>query len=234
MGGDGNTALRAAEKLATIVTDRAKRDVPWTQPIAAAPYAAHARFSPAETVLALPPPGDDFPFVRAMWHYARGVAFARQGKAEGAQAEIVAIGELARTPAIAALPEKGVPGPDVLAIAERIVEARIAQAAGNHDQAAQLFAEAAATQDKLPYMEPPFWSYPVQQSLGAARLAQGQAQAAEAAFRTALQRSPNNGWAAAGLLRAAEARGDARAVDDAKALLQRNWFGEGMPELDQL
>ncbi len=234
MGGDGNTALRAAEKLATIVTDRAKRDVPWTQPIAAAPYAAHARFSPAETVLALPPPGDDFPFVRAMWHYARGVAFARQGKAEGAQAEIVAIGELARTPAIAALPEKGVPGPDVLAIAERIVEARIAQAAGNHDQAAQLFAEAAATQDKLPYMEPPFWSYPVQQSLGAARLAQGQAEAAEAAFRTALQRSPNNGWAAAGLLRAAEARGDARAVDDAKALLQRNWFGEGMPELDQL
>ena len=82
MGGDGDTALRAAEKLATIVTDRAKRDVPWTQPIAAAPYAAHARFSPAATVLALPPPGDDFPFIRAMWHYARGVAFARQGKAE--------------------------------------------------------------------------------------------------------------------------------------------------------
>ena len=83
-------------------------------------------------------------------------------------------------------------------------------------------------------MEPPFWSYPVQQSLGAARLAQGQAEAAEAAFRTALQRSPNNGWAAAGLLRAAEARGDAQVVEDAKALLQRNWFGEGMPELDQL
>jgi hypothetical protein len=36
------------------------------------------------------------------------------------------------------------------------------------------------------------------------------------------------------LLRAAEARGDARAVEDAKALLQRSWFGEGMPELDQL
>ena len=89
-------------------------------------------------------------------------------------------------------------------------------------------------QDKLPYMEPPFWSYPVQQSLGAARLAHGQPEAAEAAFRAALERSPNNGWAAAGLLRAAEARGDARAVEDAKVLMQRSWFGKGMPELDQL
>jgi tetratricopeptide (TPR) repeat protein len=234
MGGDGDTALRAAEKLAAVVTDRAKREVPWTQPIAAAPYAAHARFSPAETVLALPAPGGDFPFVRAMWHYARGVAFARQGNAEGARAETAAIGELARSAAIAALPAQGVPGPDVLAIAERIIEARIAQAAGDHDRAATLFAEAAAMQDKLPYMEPPFWSYPVQQSLGAARLAHGQPEAAEAAFRAALERSPNNGWAAAGLLRAAEARGDARAVEDAKVLMQRSWFGKGMPELDQL
>ena len=58
-------------------------------------------------------------------------------------------------------------------------------------------------------MEPPFWYYPVHQSLGAALLAQGKPAEAEAAFREALKRSPNNGWATAGLLRAAEARNDA-------------------------
>jgi tetratricopeptide (TPR) repeat protein len=234
MGGDGGTALKAAEKLATIVSDRAKREVPWAQPIAAAPYNAHARFSPPETVLALPAPGDEFPFVKASWHYARGVALARQGKAEAARAEAAAIRELAKRPELAALAEVGLPGPDVLAIAERIVDARTAQAAGDHARAASLFSEAAATQDKLPYMEPPFWYYPVHQSVGASLLAQGKAKEAEAAFRSALQRSPNNGWAAAGLLRAAEASGDAGAAKEADTLIQRNWFGNGMPALEQL
>ncbi len=234
MGGDGDTAVKAADKLATIVTDRAKREVPWTQPIAAAPYTAHARFSPAETVLALPAPEGDFPFVKATWHYARGVALARQGKAEQARAEVAAIRDLARNPDVAALAEAGVPGPDVLVIAERVIEGRIAQASGDHARAAALFSEAAESQDKLPYMEPPFWYYPVHQSVGASLLAQGKAEQAEAAFRAALQRFPNNGWAAAGLLQAVEARGDARAVDDAKTLMQRNWFGEGVPDLDQL
>ena len=234
MGGDGGTAVPAAEKLATIVSERAKREVPWTQPIAAAPYNAHARFSPPETVLALPAPDDDFPFVKATWHYARGVALARQGKAEAARAEAAAIRDLAKKPEIAALAEAGVPGPDVLAIAERIIEARLAQASGDHAQAASLFSEAAATQDKLPYMEPPFWYYPVHQSLGASLLAQGKTEEADAAFRAALQRSPNNGWAAAGLLRAAEARGDTQAIERARTLLHRNWFGAATPALDTL
>jgi tetratricopeptide (TPR) repeat protein len=234
MGGDGDTAVKAAQKLASTVSDRAMREVPWTQPIAAAPYSAHARFSSPETVLALPAPEGAFPFVRATWHYARGVALARQGKAEAARAEAAAIRDLARTPEIAALGEAGVPGPDVLAIADRVIEGRIAQAAGDHAQAVLLFSEAAATQDRLPYMEPPFWYYPVHQSLGAALLAQGKANEAEAVFQAALQRSPNNGWAAAGLLRAAQARGDVKAVDAAKMLMQRNWFGDDVPELDRL
>jgi hypothetical protein len=47
-------------------------------------------------------------------------------------------------------------------------------------------------------------------------------------------RAPNNGWAAAGLLRAAEARGDAQADGEARSLMKKNWFGEEMPALDRL
>ena len=72
MGGDGRTAVEAAEKLAGIVSERAKREVPWTQPIAAAPYVAHARFSAPDAVLALPAPADGFPYVRGHWHEALG------------------------------------------------------------------------------------------------------------------------------------------------------------------
>ena len=56
-------------------------------------------------------------------------------------------------------------------------------------------------------------------------MAQGKPLEAAAAFREALQRSPNNGWAAAGLLRAAQAQGDQAAVEEAQALMQKNWFG---------
>jgi hypothetical protein len=117
MGGDGETAVAAADKLAGIVSDRTKREVPWTQPIAAAPYTAHARFTAPDKVLALPAPDASFPFVRATWHYARGVALARLGRGDEARAEVSAIETLARTPEITALPDAGVPGPDVLAIA---------------------------------------------------------------------------------------------------------------------
>jgi tetratricopeptide (TPR) repeat protein len=86
----------------------------------------------------------------------------------------------------------------------------------------------------LPYMEPPYWYYPVHQSLGAALMAQGKPAEAEEAFRAALQRSPNNGWAAAGLLLAAKARGDQKSVEEAQTLMQKNWFGTGMPAPDEL
>jgi tetratricopeptide (TPR) repeat protein len=234
MGGDGRTAVDGAQKLAGIVSDRTKREVPWTQPIAAAPYNAHALFTKPEDVLGLPAPEGDFPFVQAAWHYARGVALARLGRVDAARTEVAAIDRFARAPEIADLPNAGVPGPDVLAISTHVIEARIAQQGGDLARAASLFREAAEIQDRLPYMEPPFWYYPVHQSLGAALLAQGRPEEAEAAFRAALQRSPNNGWAAAGLLRAAEARGDAGVVEEARTLLKKNWFGGEMPALEQL
>jgi tetratricopeptide (TPR) repeat protein len=109
MGGDGRTAVDAAEKLAGIVSDRTKRDVPWTQPIAAAPYNAHARFSRPEDVLALPEPGAEFPLVLSAWHYARGVALVRLGRTDEARREMAAIDRLAKTPAIMALPDSGRP-----------------------------------------------------------------------------------------------------------------------------
>lgn len=233
-GGDGRTAIDAAQRLSGIISDRAKREVPWTQPIAAAPYNAHALFSEPEDVLALSKPEGDFPFVEAAWHYARGVALARLGRSEEARAEAAAIAALATRPEIAALPDLGVPGPDVLTIAMREIEARNAQAAGDQAKAAALYADAAAIQDRLPYMEPPYWYYPMHQSLGAALMAQGNLTGAEAAFRAALQRSPNNGWAAAGLLRVAQAQGNQSAEEEARSLMAKNWFGADMPAPDRL
>jgi len=234
MGGDGATAVEAAQKLASLVSERAAREVAWTQPIMAAPYVAHARFSTPEAVLALPAPVGDLPFVRAHWHNARGEALARLGRLDAARAEAAAIAELAASPGSTALNEIGLPAREVLTIAGGVVSARVAMAAGDLPRAIALLQEAADAQEALPYMEPPFWYYPVRQTLGAALLAQGRAEEAATAFRAVLATVPNNGWAAAGLLGAAERLGDTAGAAEARELLRRGWFGPAAPALDRL
>ena len=80
MAGDGNSAIAAAEKLARVVSQDAGRSIAWVQPILVVPYFTHVQFSNPATALALPDPGDELPYVKAMWHYARGVAHAWRGE----------------------------------------------------------------------------------------------------------------------------------------------------------
>ena len=132
MAGDAAAALEAADRLAATVDEDAARRVPWSQPIKAAPFFAHAQFSAPDTILAVADPGDGLPYVKAMWHYARGVARAAKGEAEAARAESRAIRRLAGRPEILDLGGQGVPAPAVLDVAARVVGALAARADGNH------------------------------------------------------------------------------------------------------
>ena len=225
MAGDGETAVQAAGKLEKAVSDEIVRTVPWTQPIKAAPYFAHAQFSSPETVLALAAPADEFPYVKAMWHYARGVAQAAAGNTAAAQAEAKAIAGLAEAD-FGSLVAGGVPAPDVLRLARHIVLARIAQAKGDLQAAIREFEAAAAIEDALSYMEPPYWYYPVRQSLGAVRLLAGQPDKAEQDFRASLKGAPNNGWALYGLMQVYEARRETGKAEEVAPRLQKAWAGD--------
>ena len=87
----------------------------------------------------------------------------------------------------------------------------------------------------IPYQEPPYWYYPVGQSLGAALLAAGKADDARDAFRAALLRGPGNAWALWGLARAEAALGHTLESRAADAAFERAWLGgKTLPELDRL
>jgi tetratricopeptide (TPR) repeat protein len=226
MSGDGPTVIAAAEKLGGLIPDEVARGISMVQPVKAAPYFAHAQFSQPDTVLALPDPGDTIPYVKAMWHYARGVAHAARRDVAAAAGEADAIGSLARTADFSVLKSAGVPATDVLEIARLSIQARNAQAQGDANAAVERFTQAAALQDTLPYMEPPYWYYPVRQSLAAALLQAGRLDEAEAQFQRALQRAPNNGWSHYGLAELAKARGDAEGARRAEGELVKTWIGE--------
>ena len=226
MAGDGQTVIAAAEKLRELIPDEAARGIAMVQPVKAAPYFAHALFSSPETIIALPDPGDTIPYVKAMWLYARGVALAARRDFAGAQTTADAIGTLERTADFKLLNDSGIPAQEVLRIARTMILARIAQAKGDTGTAIVQFEQAAALQDALPYTEPPYWYYPIRQSLAAALLQGGRFDEAEQQFQRALARAPANGWSYFGLAELYKARGNAAAAKEAEADLARTWVGD--------
>jgi tetratricopeptide (TPR) repeat protein len=225
MAGDGQTAIAAAGKLSQSLSEDVTRAVPWVQPIMAAPYFAHAQFSDPATILAVPAPQAGFPYVTAMWHYMRGVAHVARGDVPSARAAIDAIARLERSSEIQALAAAGVPAGNVLGIARHVLAARIAQSKGELADAVAELERAVAIEDNLAYSEPPFWYYPVRQSLGGALVLAGELDRAEDVFRASLARQPNNGWALYGLTQVYVRKGDARAAVAAQKRFSAAWAG---------
>jgi tetratricopeptide (TPR) repeat protein len=225
MAGDGATVIAAAEKLRRLIPDETARGIAMVQPVKAAPYFAHAQFGAPDAILALPDPGDVIPYVKAVWHYARGVAYAARRDTGAATAEANAIEAIGRTADFSLLKASGVPAQEVLALARNVIGGRIAQAQGNFSSAAEQFERAAVIQDALSYTEPPYWYYPVRQSVAAALLQAGRLAEAEEQFRRALARAPANGWSYFGLMQLYKARGHTAAADQAEADLAKTWVG---------
>lgn len=226
MAGAGDTALTYSQKLDKALSDDVVRQVAWVQAIKVAPYFAHAQFSDPQTILAVAEPSEDLPYVRSMWHYMRATAYASAGNTEQAEAEAEAIATIASTADFQPMIEGGVPAPDLVTLAREVVAARIAQSQGDLAQAADALRRAVEIQDRLPYMEPPYWYYPVRQSLGAVLLEQGNAAEAEMVFRRSLMQTPNNGWALYGLLEAQKAQGDTVGAEQTTELFGNAWLGE--------
>jgi tetratricopeptide (TPR) repeat protein len=235
MAGDGKTAIEAADRLSRALSDDVTRAVPWVQPIMAAPYFAHAQFSDPATILAVPAPKGDFAYVTAMWHYMRGIAHVARGDFPAARAASDAIRRLERSADIAALAKVGLPAGDVLGIARHVLAARMAQAQGELAGAVAELERAVAIEDSIAYSEPPFWYYPVRQSLGGVLVLAGELDRAESVFRASLARAPNNGWALYGLMQVYERKGDARAALAIQKRFGAAWAGpRSGPDLARL
>ena len=172
MAGDGPTAIEAAMKLEQAISDDAARTFPWVQPIKAAPLLAHAQFSAPDVILSLAASFRRLPVRgRTLALRARRGACRERRASQRRRQRPKPSRRLSRDTDWSPLVAGGLPAPDVLAIAREVVLGRIAQADGRRRPApSPPSSRAAVIEDRLSYMEPPFWYYPVRQSLGAARL----------------------------------------------------------------
>jgi tetratricopeptide (TPR) repeat protein len=235
MGGDGKTAIDAAKKLDAAVSADLAAQFQILEPVKAAPFTTQLEFADTESVLALAPPDEKLALVRSMYHYARAVAFARNKDSAAAQQEKTAIEAIEAKTDFQPYDAWGVPAKAIVQTARLVAEGRIADAAGDLEGAAKSYQQAIALEDSLSYMEPPYWYYPVRQSLGGIRLRQGRLDDAERAFRESLARVRNNGRALAGLAEVYRLKGERNSEIAARRSYARTWFGpSGGPDLARL
>jgi tetratricopeptide (TPR) repeat protein len=235
IGGDGRTAIEAAGKLDAAVPVEVVKQFAILQPIKAAPYTTHAQFSDPDAILKLSAPPPDLALVTAMYHYARAVAFAARKDTPSAQGEIDAIARLERETDYKPFEEWLLPAKEILQTARLVAQGRLADANGDLAGAAKAYDDAVFIEDTLAYMEPPYWYYPIRQSLGSVMLRQGKLDDAEKLFRDSLGRVRNNGWALAGLAETYRRKGDAKAENAARRAFAKAWFGTpGGPAIDRL
>ena len=225
MAGDQDITLDYAARVDGLLPMELVETAPWVQPVKASPLFAYAEFATPEYVLALSDPGPGAPYVKAMWHYARAIALVRQNKLDDALEDIDAIAAINEREDFSALKAGNVPATTLLSIAQQVALGRIAQAEGDMDAAIRHFEAGASLQDLVNYMEPPYWYYPVRQSLGAAYFAAGRLDEAEQALKESLILAPNNGLALFGLAEVYRAQGDNLAAARTEDLLLNAWAG---------
>jgi tetratricopeptide (TPR) repeat protein len=220
MEGDSKTAMDAAQKTADMVADDMMREpgMGTLQHYKMIPLYAMVRFGKWDQILSFPEPAQDLLYPRGVWHYARGIAFARTGKTKDAVDELAALKTIAADPAVAEITIWDInTTSDLLKIAFNVLAGEIAAAKGEYEHAIAQLNEAVDIEDALTYNEPPDWFFPVRQTYGAVLLESGDPQSAESVYRADLKKFPNNGWSLFGLAQALRDQGkteEAAKVDE--------------------
>jgi tetratricopeptide (TPR) repeat protein len=235
MAGDGANALALAAKLRDSLPEDFLRSKFYAQRNLAAAYFAPLRFSTPDEILALPKPNDDFAFLTAFWHYARGSAYALKGDLAHAGEELTALDDLRGGPDIKAISVTAQGVPKVLDVADAVLRARIAVAQHKWSDAIVPLEHAIAIEDDVGYAgDPPWWDNPLRQSLGIVLLKAGKPRDAIDTLRKALIVAPNDGTALYALRDASTAIGDTLGADHYGRLFEKAWVGPKPPDLDRL
>jgi tetratricopeptide (TPR) repeat protein len=189
------------------------------------PIYALVRFGRWPEILAdtLPPDVAE-PYPLAVWHYARGTAYAKTGRIAQAKRELAALEALATDPRLASAKIKNINAASALVdIARLTLSADIALAEGRPGDAVAVLLEATAIEDGLNYDEPHLWLAPTRHALGAALLAAGRPGEAARVYREDLAHYPDNGWSLKGLAVAQRDLGDAAAAAATEARFRAAW-----------
>ena len=172
-------------------------------------------------VLATPlPAASASTYTIAIARYARSIALASRGDADGAQRELDAYEAAVRSHA-----RRGSDFAYYFDALRDLMKARIAHARGDDDAATALLRGVLVSTDPYPPETFPVWYFPVGEWLGWMELHRGKPAAAEAAFRDDLARTPRNARAIFGLMASLSHQGRTTDAGPLAYEIVGNWRG---------
>ena len=193
----------------------------------AMPWYNMVRFGKWNDILQIREPDDSLKYIKAVWHYARGMAYVRSSKPADAKNELAKLKKLVADPFM----DNTIGGfnsfRNVLSIGQNILEGEMEARQKNYDKAIQLLTKAVEIEDTLLYQEPPDWYHPSRQVLGGILLEARKPAIAEQKFREDLNQYRNNGWSLFGLYQSLEAQGKTK-----EALSVKKEFEKAFVEAD--
>lgn len=224
--GSSNIALKSAAIMMDALDTKIMREPGYEtiQHFWSIPYYLQVKFAKWDEILSEPQPDQDLIYPRAIWHYARGMAYQAKGKMSLAQKELVSLNTLKKDEALEGVSIFGINMmTDLLDIATNVLEGEMAASQGNWNLAIEKLKAGVAIEDRLNYNEPPDWFFSVRHHLGAVLLNAEKFAEAEAVYKKDLELFPETGWALKGLYTSYKKQNKQKEAAKAKARFDKAW-----------
>lgn len=225
MIGRSQLSVDSAQKMITLLPAEmfGSPGMDWLEHYSIRPLLMQVRFAQWKDILEVQQPPSERLHALAIWNYAQGRAHAALGNKRQAEASLAQLRKISLRPELTELKMEFNSSSELTAIAERVLTGWQSAAASDFDTAIEALQEAVRLEDELLYGEPPEWSVPALQDLGAVLLLANKAEDAETAFRADLNQFPENGWSLYGLARALRAQNKSAEAAEVEVVLERVW-----------
>jgi len=173
------------------------------------PYLTLIRYGKWEEVINTPANPVVYVYAGLLWHYGRGLAFARKHDFSNAGKQLDSLQQLlSNTQLKAPAPSFANPAIAGALVAEKTLQGVIAEEKQQLTESIALLTAAVVLEDSMIYNEPKDWVHPVRQYLGNVLLKAKNYPDAVKVFEEDLVINPNNGWSLTGLADAFAAQGN--------------------------
>lgn len=224
--GDSKTAIDAALKTSQKPPD-SLMDVCGYQTLqhfAAIPLYAYVTFGKWDEILNYNQPQDKRPYMQAVWHYARAMAFIAKDDLDKASYEIKKLFPLTANKEVEELSIWGINSAGLLVkIAYEVCRGELEAKKKNYSGAIAHLVKAVEFEGQLRYDEPPTWFYPCRQNLGAVLIDAGRYTEAQKVYEENLSEIPENGWGLFGLHQALLLQGKVEEAEQVKKRFNGAW-----------
>ena len=201
----------------------------YSQYVFMTPYFTLIRFGQWNDILKEKNVGEQRVYGSYIYHFGRGLAFARKHLFSDATHELEAMRQLMKDSVMQVAASTFNPPIAGANVGEKIVEGVIAAERNDLKNAISLLQKAVESEDNMMYAEPKDWPLPARHYLGAVLLKAGKNVEAAKVYNDDLKTNPNNGWALSGLWQSLMAQKKTKEAATVKTRLSKAFARADLP-----